>query len=190
MLHKILLIFGTLIRGVLFFVQSVLELGYWYTRTSTAFISVPGTIMIAASGIIAALAHVASSAETQKLNLSASQWFPWLWLILLTLVTRFSLPLLMLKTATRLEFAGSNGRTFHLVPPTHKERNSQRLDSRTSWAVKTGVSCSLMRNFSQLNTLLRSAFFYSSSTTSLPPTNTTSSLGNSHLLVRTTTRPT
>ncbi|KAJ7021462.1 hypothetical protein C8F04DRAFT_1140897 [Mycena alexandri] len=133
-----------ILSGVLFFVQSVLELGYWYTRTSTAFISVPGTIMIAASGIIAALAHVASSAETQKLNLSASQWFPWLWLILLTLVTRFSLPLLMLKTATRLEFAGSNGRTFHLVPPTHKERNSQRLDSRTSWAVKTGVCVFLL----------------------------------------------
>ncbi|KAJ7186864.1 hypothetical protein C8R46DRAFT_1058256 [Mycena filopes] len=135
------------LSAVLSFVQSILDLGYWYTRTSTAFLTVPGTIMLASSEIIAAFAHIADRAETQKLNLSFSQWFPWLWLILFTLATRFSLPLLMLKTATRLEFGGQNGNgaaKFHLVPPTHKERNSQRLDSRTSWAVKTGVCAFLL----------------------------------------------
>jgi hypothetical protein len=110
------------------------------------FISVSGTILIATSGIIAAFARIANSAEDQKLAFSLSQWWPWLWLIVLTLATRFSLPLLMLKTVTRLEFS-RNGSSFlpsvRLVSATHRERNSQRLDSRTSWALKAGVSCLL-----------------------------------------------
>ncbi|KAF8147742.1 hypothetical protein K438DRAFT_1867249 [Mycena galopus ATCC 62051] len=128
------------------FTVAVLDLGYWYTRTSTAFISVSGTILMATSGLIAAFAHIANTAETDKLTLSASQWWPWLWLIVLTLTTKFSLPLLMLKTVTRVEFSQNNSiiPSVRLVGPTHKERNSQRLDLRTSWGLKAGVCISLV----------------------------------------------
>ncbi|KAF7328888.1 hypothetical protein MVEN_02518500 [Mycena venus] len=137
------------LSAIFYFILAVLDLGYWYTRTSTAYISVSGTTLIALSELIAAFAHIANTAEMDKLWASSagSQWWSWLWLFLLTLTTRCSLPLLMLKTVTRLEFSGTEGSFFSFirrVPPTHKERNSERVDSRTSWGLKAGVCISLV----------------------------------------------
>ncbi|KAJ7262642.1 hypothetical protein B0H12DRAFT_1231091 [Mycena haematopus] len=133
------LLIGSLVY-IASFLQVVLDLGYWYTRTSTVFISVSGTILIALSGLMAAFAHIANT-------VSASQWWPWVWLIVLTLATKFSLPLLMLKTVTRVEFSRNESTsipTVRMIDPTHKERTSQRLDLRTSWGVKAGICISLV----------------------------------------------
>ncbi|KAJ6491584.1 hypothetical protein DFH09DRAFT_1377219 [Mycena vulgaris] len=140
------IIIGVLVE-VVSFVLAVLEIGYWYTRTSTAFISVSGTVLIALSGIISAVAHIANTAETEELNISTSQFLQWLWLITLTLATKFSLPFFMLKAVTRLEVSRNHSNWFpsvRMLGPSHKERNSQRLDSRTGWSVEAGVCISLI----------------------------------------------
>ncbi|KAJ6510568.1 hypothetical protein C8R45DRAFT_964526 [Mycena sanguinolenta] len=137
---------STLVYIVTFF-QVVLDLGYWYTRTSTVFISVSGSILIALSGLLAACTHIANTIETDKMAVAASQWWQLLWLIVLTLATKFSLPLLMLKTVTRVEFSANESSsisTVRVLDATHKERNSQRLDLRTSWSVKAGICVSLI----------------------------------------------
>ncbi|KAJ7119609.1 hypothetical protein C8R44DRAFT_788507 [Mycena epipterygia] len=139
-------IIGSL-ASIVSFVLAVLEIGYWYTRTSTVSISVSGTVLVALSGIIAAFAHVANTAETDKLNTLTSHWIQWLWLIVLTLATKLSLPWFMLKAVTRFEFSRNNSNWYpsvRRVGATHKERNSQRLDSRTTWGVKAGVCISLI----------------------------------------------
>jgi hypothetical protein len=127
-------------RAISSFILGALDLGYWYTRTSTVFISVSGTVLVALSGIIAAVTHIANTVETEKSDFST---WSWLWLIVLTVATKFSLPFLMLKTVTRVEFSLNESTSIpsvRLVDPNHRERNSQRLDSRTSWGVKACVS--------------------------------------------------
>ncbi|KAJ6611312.1 hypothetical protein B0H10DRAFT_371219 [Mycena sp. CBHHK59/15] len=134
-------------RTVLSCILAVLDVGYWYTRTSTVYISVSGTVLIALSDIISAFALIATAVETHKLDTSTSHWLQWLWLIVLALATDFSLPLFMLKAVTRLEVSRNNSNWFpsvRRVGPTHKERNSQRLDSCTGWGVKAGVCISLI----------------------------------------------
>ncbi|KAJ7471940.1 hypothetical protein FB451DRAFT_1251471 [Mycena latifolia] len=135
------------LASIVSFVLAVLDIGYWYTRTSTAFISVSGTVLIALGGILSAFAHIANAAEDEKLDMSSSHFLRWFWLIVLTLVTELSLPFFMLKAVTRLEVnrnASSWLPSVRLVGPTHKERNSQRLDSRTGWAAKAGVCMSMI----------------------------------------------
>ncbi|KAJ7485154.1 hypothetical protein B0H11DRAFT_2018308 [Mycena galericulata] len=120
---------------------------YWYTRTSTVSISVSGTAFIALSGFISAWAHIANTVETDKLNPSTSQWAQWLWLIVWTLATKFYLPLLMLKTITPIELIQISDNwypTVRRVSPTHKERASRRLDSRTGWTLQAGTCISLI----------------------------------------------
>ncbi|KAJ7207989.1 hypothetical protein GGX14DRAFT_634694 [Mycena pura] len=133
--------------NVLNFLQGVLDLGYWYTRTSTASISVSGAVLQAFSMVLSASAYIANKAEEDNLHVSLSQWAQWLWLIVMTLATSFSLPLFMLKTVTRLEVSQNNSSWFptvRQVGPTHKERQSRRLDSRTSWLLKAAVCFSLV----------------------------------------------
>ncbi|KAJ7119545.1 hypothetical protein C8R44DRAFT_921775 [Mycena epipterygia] len=125
---------------------AVLDMGYWYTRTSTVSISLSGTLLIALSGVISALSEIADSVQTLKLNNLTLQWTQWLWLIIINLIFNFSLPWFMLKAVARLEFSRNKSSwlpSVRRVAPTHKERNSQRLDSRTTWSVKAGVCISL-----------------------------------------------
>ncbi|KAJ7119542.1 hypothetical protein C8R44DRAFT_177044 [Mycena epipterygia] len=126
---------------------AVLDMGYWYTRTSTVSISLSGTVLIALSVIISALSKIANSAETLKLNNLTSQWTQWLWLTIVNLIFNFSLPWFMLKAVTRLEFSRKKSSWFpsvRRVAPSYKERNSQRLDSRTTWGVKACMCISLI----------------------------------------------
>ncbi|KAJ6460666.1 hypothetical protein C8R47DRAFT_1327656 [Mycena vitilis] len=132
------LIISALVSALSFIVM-ILDLGYWYIRTSTAFIS----------GILAAFTDMANTVETNKLGIATGtfQWSQWLWLIVMTAVTQLSLPVLMLQTVTRMEFSENKSALFpsiRLATPTHKERNSERLDARTTWGVKVGVWISLV----------------------------------------------
>ncbi|KAJ7749064.1 hypothetical protein DFH07DRAFT_560080 [Mycena maculata] len=122
-------------------------MGYWYTRTSTVFISISGTVLIAFSGIISAFTHIANSVETDKLEVSTSHWAQWLWLIVWAVASRFYLPWLMLQAVTRLEFSRTDVNFFpniRRVSPTHMERSSQRLDSRTGWVFQASMCASLI----------------------------------------------
>ncbi|KAJ7119550.1 hypothetical protein C8R44DRAFT_877970 [Mycena epipterygia] len=114
-------------------------MGYWYTRTSTLSISLSGTVLIALSVIIGGLTQIANAVEIQKLNKTTLHWIRWLWLIVLNL----PLPWFMLKAMAWLEFSQNKSSWFpsvRQIGPTHKEHNSQRLDSCTTWSVKAGVS--------------------------------------------------
>ncbi|KAJ6588605.1 hypothetical protein B0H19DRAFT_1100250 [Mycena capillaripes] len=133
----------------------ILEMSYWYTRTSTVSISVSGTLFLATSTILSACNGVASSTENQKLEFSSSNWFAWLWLIALALATGFPVPLFMLKTVTRVAVSRDDSRWFpsiRHISPTHRERASQRLDSRTNGRIKAGV-CVLLVTINYLFTL-------------------------------------
>ncbi|KAJ6632547.1 hypothetical protein B0H10DRAFT_1977759 [Mycena sp. CBHHK59/15] len=132
---------GTLV-SIFIFILVVLDMGYWYTRTSTVFISKSGTVLIALGGIVSAYAHLASTAQAKKMD----SW-QWLWLISFTLLTKLALPLFMLNAVTRLEFSRNNSSwlsSVRKVNPTHKERNSDRLDSKTGWGIKAAVCISLV----------------------------------------------
>ncbi|KAJ6588607.1 hypothetical protein B0H19DRAFT_212203 [Mycena capillaripes] len=136
-----------LLLAVISLIWSILDMSYWYTRTSTISISVSGTLFLAASGILSACNGAASSVEKQKLDFSSSNWFSWLWIIALALVTGFPVPLFMLKTVTRVAVSRDNSRWFpsiRRISPTHRERASQRLDSCTNWRIKASVCASLV----------------------------------------------
>ncbi|KAJ7471928.1 hypothetical protein FB451DRAFT_311308 [Mycena latifolia] len=132
------------LTSVLSIILTILELGYWNTRASTVCISISGTVLIAFSNIIS------STAKIEKSDLSNLDFLQRLLTILLALVTGFSLPFFTLKAITRLEISRNKSRWFpsvRLAPPTHEERNSQRLDSRTGWGVKAVVCISLIAIF-------------------------------------------
>jgi hypothetical protein len=65
--------------------------------------------------------------------------------LLLDIFTGLLLPFMMIKAITRAEFGWWKGTTWipiaRRVVATHKERASMRLDARTSWRTKGGVSC-------------------------------------------------
>jgi hypothetical protein len=122
-------------------------MSYWYTRTSTVAISVSGTILLALSDILETLTVAANAVEESKLDseFSSSQWLPLLWTVMIMMISAigFPRPFFMLKTTTRLAFSRDKSRwvpSVRRVSTTHRERASQRLDSRTSWGIKAGVS--------------------------------------------------
>ncbi|KAF7360598.1 hypothetical protein MVEN_00791200 [Mycena venus] len=125
-------------------IQHLLDMSYWYTRTSTVAISVSGTILVALSDILLAITSTANNAEKQE---SKIEWLTWLWIVVVTAAINLSLPFFMLKTATRLAFSHEKSRwipSVRRVSPTHMERASQRLDSRTSLGMKAALCVSLI----------------------------------------------
>ncbi|KAJ7910143.1 hypothetical protein B0H13DRAFT_2013124 [Mycena leptocephala] len=107
----------------LYLIQGLLDTSYWYTRTSTLSISVSGTVFLVLSRILFILTSASKAWEKVKVE-----------------------PLFMLKTVTRLAFSRRKTRwmvSLRRVSPTHAERTSQRLDLRTSWAVKACICLSL-----------------------------------------------
>ncbi|KAF7360594.1 hypothetical protein MVEN_00790800 [Mycena venus] len=135
------------IIGVCYPIQILLDMSYWYTRTSTVAISVSGTILMALSDILITIMSAANAVEEQKLEFSSSRWLTWLWVIVATVAIELPLPFFMLKTATRLAFSREKSKwipSVRRVRPTHMERASQRLDSRTSLGMKAALCVSLI----------------------------------------------
>ncbi|KAF7344378.1 hypothetical protein MSAN_01918800 [Mycena sanguinolenta] len=133
--------------GILSPFPSLLSMSYWYTRTSTVSISVSGTTFLALDEILSAFADLANAAETSKLEFSSSEWLKWSAMILWTVAFELSLPFFMMRTVTRLTFSRDASQwipTVRQISPTHMERTSQRLDSRTSWRIKVGVCVTLI----------------------------------------------
>ncbi|KAJ7315037.1 hypothetical protein DFH08DRAFT_425650 [Mycena albidolilacea] len=136
-----------LLAAILRPISNLLNMEYWFTRTSTVSISVSGTTLLAFNGIFSAFTGAATTVETSKLKFSISKSLSWLWLIIWTLATNFTLPFFMLKIVMRLAFNWDQSRwipSIRRVSSSHLERASQRLDSRTSWRIKAGVCISLI----------------------------------------------
>lgn len=112
---------------------------YWYTRTSTVGISIPGTAMSAIGDLIDLVADIRTTAR--KNNLTSNQWEQWLWLLIKRAITTLLAPLLMLKAITRLDIQVKRGWIPHFkrASPTHLERASERLDARISWGLRGAV---------------------------------------------------
>ncbi|KAJ7255839.1 hypothetical protein B0H12DRAFT_1113039 [Mycena haematopus] len=124
-------------------IQDFLSTSYWYTRTSTVSISASGTTFLALHRVLSALTQAANAVETQKLKFATMEWW---WVIASNVAIEFLVASCMLTTVTRLAFS-LNSRwipSVRRVNPTHMERTSQRLDSRTSWRIKVGVCVSLI----------------------------------------------
>ncbi|KAJ7619341.1 hypothetical protein FB45DRAFT_1095422 [Roridomyces roridus] len=120
---------------------TILQLNYWYTRTSTVGISISGTVLQAVPDIVPPIigAIVAFKPHMRGLELFTSLWA-------ITLVVGFFLltPLLMLRTVARLSFNWNAWiPSVSRASPNHKERASQRLDSRTSWVFQAAMSITL-----------------------------------------------
>ncbi|KAJ7331519.1 hypothetical protein DFH08DRAFT_940114 [Mycena albidolilacea] len=131
----------------------LLDMSYWYTRTSTVAISVSDTVLLALSDILETLTVAANAAEESKLDseFSSSQWLPllYIWIVMIMMISAigFPRPFFMLKTTTRLAFSRDKSRwvpSVRRVSTKHMKRASQRLDSRTSWGIKAGLCVSLI----------------------------------------------
>jgi hypothetical protein len=151
-------------------------------------------VFLALSSILAILTGISNAVEKAKVEIPDLSWLNWLWLTAFTVAFDVPQPLFMLKTVTRLAFSRSKTRwvvSMRRVSPTHAERTSQRLDLRTSWAVKASVSFLLIHRVLSLNGL-RSVSYSLPSTTSAPiitpslHSTTLFSPQTIHLLVQTT----
>jgi hypothetical protein len=109
-------------------VLMVLTLVYWYTRNNTVYISVPGTLFLAASEFSSALIHLIGIKED---------------LIIFDIIDTLSFLLigyLQLRTVLRIELVTRGWiPTFRRTRSSRKERASERLDT-TTWTVRLIVS--------------------------------------------------
>ncbi|KAG6907293.1 hypothetical protein DXG01_009486 [Tephrocybe rancida] len=106
---------------------------YFFSRTSTVSLSIPGTTLIAAADIINKLdLYIAGGIATK---FSMMRWIRGL------CNAGFVLPLIQLKAVYRLEFDFSNGMfiTLRRAEATHLERANERLEGRTSNLQKIGL---------------------------------------------------
>ncbi|KAJ7074566.1 hypothetical protein C8F01DRAFT_29818 [Mycena amicta] len=143
----------SVLTTVLAFVVGVFDVGYWYTRTTTASISVSGTVFLALGKFLSAASLIASKIENDQLRASFSQLAQLMWLIAFTSAVRLFLPALMLKTVWRVEVTVAEGSklsipTIRQLPPTHRERKSQRTDKGMSWAVRIQLCLVLIAIYS------------------------------------------
>lgn len=119
----------------------ILIIHYWYTRVSTVFISISGTTFLALSFMLRVLAEVATA---NNKNHSSNKWFLIFRTFSLGDLIDFLVGSMMIKTITRATFRWWNDTTWiptvRRAAATHKERASMRLDARTSWRTRGGVS--------------------------------------------------
>lgn len=115
-----------LFRIICFLIAGSFDILYWYTRSSTAGISVTGISMLAGSYILGSLVKIAHmQLQSGAFSFSVPD--------LIIMLYSFVLASLMLKAVTRAEIHWWK-RLLPIVvlaPATHSERASQRVDSRT-----------------------------------------------------------
>ncbi|KAJ7593698.1 hypothetical protein C8J56DRAFT_419815 [Mycena floridula] len=106
---------------VLSFFIWMLEILYWHRCTSTVFISVPGIALLAIGRFVSMIGTILETTATDNVKIATS------------LLWELPLPFLMLISILRVEFIW-HGRIpwLHRARPTHSERSSERLDSKTT----------------------------------------------------------
>ncbi|KAF5375938.1 hypothetical protein D9615_008271 [Tricholomella constricta] len=132
--------FLNILQLVLGCVIIVLDVLYWFTRTSTVSISVIGTVLIA--GSIAIEAVVPAFSLRLLLENDVSDWISTAFSTLLELVPA----LLMIKPLLRISIKRRVGTRWarwipvvYSTPVTHAERTSYRLDARMSYWIKGSI---------------------------------------------------
>ncbi|KAJ7619364.1 hypothetical protein FB45DRAFT_1007031 [Roridomyces roridus] len=126
---------------VLSLLATILDLSFWYTRTSTVGISISGTILQAVPDIIG---HVLGAAGVIEPHMQGLERLVIIWAITVLLGFFLLTPLLMLKTVARLSFSWDSWiPSVSRASPNHRERASQRLDSCTSWVFQAAICLTL-----------------------------------------------
>ena len=137
-----LVIYGVACRLLLDLINFILNLHYWYTRTSTVSISISGSMLFALS---ACSEHIIGAIiPLQELNKGAGFWTSVFFSFPTVLVTVIILlpQLAMVKAVMRLEWVANSGWMPRLrrVRANHQERASDRLDRCTSRTFRVAVS--------------------------------------------------
>ncbi|KAJ7593637.1 hypothetical protein C8J56DRAFT_819786 [Mycena floridula] len=113
---------------LLSFLIWMLEILYWHRCTSTVSISVPGMALLAIGRIVSMIATILETPATDNVKIATS----WLW--------ELPLPFLMLVSILRVEFMWPGWiPLFRRARPTHSERSSQRVDSKTTPLVRMAI---------------------------------------------------
>ncbi|KAF7311378.1 hypothetical protein MKEN_01039700 [Mycena kentingensis (nom. inval.)] len=110
------------------FVAYLAAYPYWWSRITTVGISVSSVVFVVAAELL----QLALSLWKEDSSFYSAE-------ILIAVPLTLLLPLIMVKAITRTELRWRLYPTLTMLPPTHKERRSEKIDNRTSWAVKLGL---------------------------------------------------
>ncbi|GLB42810.1 hypothetical protein LshimejAT787_1202590 [Lyophyllum shimeji] len=136
-----------LLSSAISFLATCLDIRYWFTRRSTAGISIPGTAIVAVSSIVKELDSIRVRGITRKFS------FPgWIAALLFSVATTLVLPLMQLKAILRVDISWWKGwiPVVSLANATHSERASERMEARTSWRTKLGLFLLVVASYSFL----------------------------------------
>ncbi|KAF5364910.1 hypothetical protein D9758_008145 [Tetrapyrgos nigripes] len=122
-------------------ITTVLEYLYWFTRSNTVSISIPGTLFLAVHQCLQVL--MAWMAVLLPSHTPSSKWTQAMfYLAYLPLIYR------MFRTVLRFESVWKGWiPTFRKRGASHSERTSERLDATTSWRVRLSLLCILFLVF-------------------------------------------
>ncbi|KAJ7600247.1 hypothetical protein C8J56DRAFT_813027 [Mycena floridula] len=123
-----LFIFGLLLP-VFSFLTWTLEILFWHRCTSTEFISVPGTALIAIARVFSLVATIMESVAAETITATPQSLTFLAWKVIVGLL----IPFLMFVSILRVDFTWRRWIPWlRRVRATHAERSSRRLDSRTT----------------------------------------------------------
>ncbi|KAJ7800605.1 hypothetical protein B0H13DRAFT_1932551 [Mycena leptocephala] len=142
------LVLAFLVSGLLF----ALNANYWVTRTSTAYMSVPGTLAIAVADFLGDVQFLWPGFWDPTRELKTTGQKVVMMLVLLG-SCELPVPVLMLKAILRLRvswrWVALPG--LRRAKATHQERTSARFDARTDWRWKSAIFLGIWLSFSALN---------------------------------------
>lgn len=104
---------------------------YWWTRVSTVGISSSSVVLLALGYSLGGTVEAIDQSDA-------------LWQYMVFVPMFLISPLLMLRCITRIEFGWNKWHpTLTRASANHRERTTQRVDSRTSWGTRLAVRCNL-----------------------------------------------
>ncbi|KAJ7922286.1 hypothetical protein B0H13DRAFT_2411001 [Mycena leptocephala] len=142
------LVLAFLVSGLLFPLNAI----YWAIRTSTAYISVPGTLAIAVADFLGIVQFLSPGIWDPTGELKTTGQKVVMMLVLLG-SCELPVPVLMLKAILRLRvswrWVALPG--LRRAKATHQERTSARLDARIDWRWKSAIFLGIWLSLSALN---------------------------------------
>lgn len=138
----------TFYSSILLVIESLFEIHYWYTRSSTVGISISGIYLVSIATIVNSVFHAAwntvKDEETVHFGVFNAFLFSLIWKVG-SYIGAFA----MLRAITRAEMYWWKSciPLFRVALPTHAERASQRIDSRVTYRFKTTVCALLLMLF-------------------------------------------
>ncbi|KAJ6535219.1 hypothetical protein DFH09DRAFT_1043227 [Mycena vulgaris] len=126
---------------------------YWGSRTTRAYISVPGTLLIA-NAVVLDLSTVLHDVLSPDISDRREGGEKVVGLILSLMYGDLPLPVLMLRAVSPVELFREGATVLprlRWARTTHQERASARLDARTDWRWKCGIFAALLLVYYTLN---------------------------------------